>query len=52
MQNKTDKVEDEDDTREVAGFYCTKGYGFNGCRFKDDTSYEVVFTIGFFKKGC
>jgi len=47
--NKTDKVEDEDDTREVAGLLY-QGYGFNGCRFKDDTSYEVVFTIGFLKK--
>ncbi|WP_136479691.1 copper amine oxidase N-terminal domain-containing protein [Acetivibrio thermocellus] len=48
--NKTDKVEDEDDTREVAGFIVPKDTDLMVAASKDDTSYEVVFTIGFLKK--
>ncbi|WP_003513749.1 MULTISPECIES: copper amine oxidase N-terminal domain-containing protein [Acetivibrio] len=48
--NKTGKVEVEGDTREVAGFIVPKDTDLMVAASKDETSYEVVFTIGFLKK--
>ncbi|HOP93935.1 MAG TPA: copper amine oxidase N-terminal domain-containing protein [Acetivibrio thermocellus] len=49
--NKTGKVENEGDTREVAGFIVPKGIDLAVAEEKQDSSsYEVTFTISFLRK--
>jgi len=49
--DKTGKVENEGDTREVAGFIVPKGIDLAVAEEKQDSSsYEVTFTISFLRK--